>query len=186
MHTPIRRIRLQIAEKIIWQICPKLRPISLKLRNLNFSEIPGSFFSPRKMVATDERCASREAHPKAHDIPARNTGSQESYLWQRVERKPDYEHGQTTLQEREETSGRPPVGAAGRLDDILYTVSRSGWTFGRHSVNRQSERLNVWTISCIPSVATAGRLDNILYSAGRSEWTFGRHPVFRQSQRLDV
>ena len=61
------------------------------------------------MVAAKERCLlSREAHPKAHDISARNTGSQKS-LWHRTDRKPDHKHGQTTRQEREETNGRPVV-----------------------------------------------------------------------------
>ena len=130
-------------------------------------------------MAVAERCLlSREAHPKDHDIPARNTGSQESYLWQRAERKT--KTGQTTRQEREVISGRPvfavnrftiqsvwiifyipPVGAAGRLDNILYPISRSDCTFGQYSVYRQSERLGVWTIFCIPSVGAAGRLDKV-------------------------
>ena len=87
------------------------------------------------MVVTKERCLpSREVHPKTHDVPARYTGSQERYLWQRAERKHDYEHGQTTRQEREKTSDRPVVAA------------------------NQFARQSVWELDNRPSVITAGRL----------------------------
>ena len=105
------------------------------------------------MVAAKERCLpSREAHPKAHDIQASSTGSRESYLWQRVERKPDRGHGQTARQERRAMNGRPvfvvnqfagkSISSAGhvtiftvrqskRLDVLQYlqAVSQSGWIF---------------------------------------------------------
>ena len=83
LHTPIRRIRLQIAKKT-----SDMANLSEALAN--FSRNYGiwilakflNLFFPRKMVVTKERCLpSREAHPKTHDIPARDTGSQERYLW---------------------------------------------------------------------------------------------------------
>ena len=86
------------------------------------------------MVAAAKRClSSREAHPKAHDIPARNTGSQVSYLWQRAEKKPDYER--------------------------VYEPAKSG---KRQVAVRQSEQLDDWTTFCKPSAGAAGRLDIIL------------------------
>ena len=76
------------------------------------------------MVAAKERgLPRREAHPKAHDIPARNIGSQESYLWQRAERKPDHglgrqpaRSGKRRVADQFLLSTGLPASQSGRLD----------------------------------------------------------------------
>ena len=136
LHTPNRRIRLQIAKKTI-DMANLSKALAKFSRNYGIWILAKflNLFFPRKMVVTKERCLPiREAHPKIHDISARYTGSQERYLWQQAERKHDYEHGQTTRQEREKTSDRPVV-----------------------AVN-QVARQSVWELDNRPSVITAGRL----------------------------
>ena len=72
-----RRIRLQISEN--YNVTNQTEALAKfpEITESDLSEILEPLFH-RKIAEAEERCLpSREAHPKAHDIPARNTGSQE-------------------------------------------------------------------------------------------------------------